>query len=166
MKKLTIIFALLFAVSATLGNAQTIDTAAPQIRELSVSTDLVDVRTDSQTVTFLAHITDADSGVSNVILFIRRGLADYLTFLNLQRVAGDANDGIYRGDINISAGAPSDRWVIASVDAYDARGNIISIRYNDLIQRGFATGFQVISNTPPVPTFKSRDNRKRIRFIN
>lgn len=166
IKKLSIILVLLFAVSATLVKAQTIDTAAPQIRELTVSSDSVNVQTDAQTVTFLAHVTDLDSGVSNVILWIRPGLADYYLILNLERISGDKFDGIYRGDIRIDIGAPSERWEIGLADAYDMARNKISISYDDIVRRGFPTGFQIISNVPPTPRVKSRDNRKRIRFVN
>lgn len=162
MKKLTILFALIFALSAIGSSAQTVDNTAPEIRELIVTPDAVDVRTESKTVTVLARVTDAASGVSNVTLYIRPGALDYIIPLKLERVSGDANDGIYIGMINIVAYQSAERWVIGSVMSTDAAGNTVLIGNSEFAARGFAAGFQVISNSPPAPPF---NKRKRVRFL-
>ena len=160
MKKLTIYIVLVFGLLAISINAQTVDNLAPEILEVNVSDDAVDVRTDSKTVFFTVRATDAISGVSNVTLYVYPG-SDYIIPLKLDRVWGDSNDGIYVGSVIIRAGEISGRWTLLAIAAADAAGNIRDIRSNEFVQRGFATGFQVISNSLP-PTLPPK-NRKRMR---
>lgn len=159
MKKLTIVFALIFGLLAAGASAQNTDGTAPEIREVSVTPESVDVRDSAQTVTFFVRATDAGSGVSNVDLQLFPSSTDYILTLSLQRISGDQNDGIYSGFITIPAGATSQTWLIVAVTSLDAAGNRVYISGNQFVQRGFAASFQVISNSLP---FK---RRKRVRFL-
>jgi hypothetical protein len=162
MKKFTIIFTLILGLSVIGISAQTSDSAAPKILELDLTPDSVDVRSNSQTVSFTARVTDEASGVSRVTLYLFPGFTDYIIPLKLERISGDGNDGIYIGMITIVAFETARTWNLTGIESSDAAGNKIFISGSQFAQLGFATSFQVISNSPPTPPF---NKRKRIRFI-
>lgn len=119
------------------------DETPPQLDQVSISPLKVDTRTQDQLVNFRAHVTD-DFGVGSVVAQLGAwGPFDHPVDPNklhysgtLDRVSGDARDGIYEGTVRLPAGTYTARWY-AGVGASDTVNNGTSLGSEELVARGY-----------------------------
>lgn len=132
--------------STTLVNVGTvIDTAAPQLLELSIAPATIDTRAHAQAVTLTVRLTDDLAGVAGWGLFSldRPSPSEMITgrLADLVRVWGDGRDGIYTFTIDVPQYAEFGTWHLRSLTFMDDAGNRAFLPEAELVALGFPTTF-------------------------
>jgi hypothetical protein len=143
------------------------DTVPPQVSDLQLSTDAVDVTDGDATITVTAHISDTSgsgdpSGVKRAEVEVRG--PRFYTGTKLALASGDATDGDWQGTLTIQKGAPAGDWTVEAIGTEDNDRNFHSYYQrgshafspDDIsLQSGWDTGFTVTDNgIQPPPTRK------------
>ncbi|HEV7951130.1 MAG TPA: hypothetical protein VGP24_15300, partial [Glaciihabitans sp.] len=86
------------------------DSAPPVLREISLSPQAIDVSAQAQTVTATAHITDDNSGVGRVFMYLDSDTSSQNVYQMLYLQSGTVNDGIFSGTFTIPFAATAGTW--------------------------------------------------------
>ena len=99
-----------------------VDTVAPVIG-LITGPSSVDTTTGDKTVSYAVAMTDDSSGVSSVYVRLRSPSGDrYAYGYGATTTSGDALNGTWKVDVDLSKWAESGTWRIVEVSAYDNAG--------------------------------------------
>jgi hypothetical protein len=120
-------------------NAGDVDSSAPELTSLSLSTSSVTVSTDSQEVVITATWSDALSGVSWSQFEFTSPSGNHTIQGHFTKVGGSINNGTYQAKANIPAHAESGEWSL-NISASDRLDNYRSYSIeSDTGNNGYTT---------------------------
>jgi hypothetical protein len=123
------------------------DATPPDVRSLTVTPDPVDTRGGPAHVTVSMRITDTQSGVKGMVVFLMNpahtsGGTEH-PFFRLQ--SGSPMDGVWTGTGTLPEHTPAGRWVL-EVRVHDELDNQRTYAVADLDRLGLTSGFSVLSD--------------------
>lgn len=139
---------LLFAACWKPGSAQATaatDTTPPQIQSFSIDKTTVNVKYQSQTVTWTAHITDATSGCSSASLTIFSP-SEVPYIVNGSLTSGTPTDGYWSFPLTMPQSSELGAWMVDKAVLEDTAGNTAVILYGPVFQ---VSNSNVVDTTPP-----------------
>ena len=101
------------------------DITPPVVTAFSVTPHHVDTSSSTQTLTASVAIQDLQSGVGSVEVHAISALSPQWILFQVERVSGDASDGVYAATGVLPAGSTSGTWYMW-VTAFDTVGNLAS----------------------------------------
>lgn len=120
------------------------DLAAPRIRSLTLSPNVIDTAAAPATVVVEAHVTDDLAGLSygRVKFSSPTGRQSITAHLNeSSRVEGDPSDGWYRAAMRVPQFAEQGTWKVSWIGIEDTAGNGRSFQFGELDDAGFRLTF-------------------------
>ncbi len=118
--------------SVPITNSGPADFMPPQVREVTITPNSVDLSAGSVEVKITARVVDDASGVlSDAIDAELSGLTDSV-FVTLTRASGDANDGVYEASVMLPAYLAVDTYSLV-LHTEDAAGNVLDASSLDLV---------------------------------
>jgi len=149
--KLTLAAMLVLSVIAHV-SAQSGNPAAIDIKEFSFTPSIIDTTNSSQTVTITVRVTDTERNVTGVSVSFRSPIGNQYVgvgLLNVDRISGNARDGVYRKTAIFPQYSGAGTWKINFIYAFDGI-NYRAFGTSEIAARGFATELQVISNNEDI----------------
>ncbi len=125
------------------------DLASPNLEGFDFNPTMIDVSASSQIVTFTLRLTDELSGVSQASWLIASpsGTQTRGNWVNhWHRISGDELDGVYERTVEFPQYSEAGTWHVVHVELRDNVGIWVAISEDDLIELGFETTIEVISN--------------------
>ena len=126
-------------------------TTPPEILDFKFTPSTIDTTDNSQTVTITVHAVDAVKGVGSVVLYFQSlSTKDQFVFVAMdsrQRISGNDKDGVYSAAANFPQYSKAGVWQVSRIRVFSATDYTYkTFAQSDLVERGFATQLQVISN--------------------
>jgi hypothetical protein len=138
----------LFWIGAIVPSAGAVEDAEPPVlAAFSIEPAAVNVSASSQTFTVKAHITDNLSGlaVAQFVLAAPKG-GNEIVELNLQRVSGTPQDGMYEATGTVKRYVEAGTWRVDYLALDDVAGNEKRWEAASLAAAGFPSTLQVTDN--------------------
>jgi len=143
------------------------DLAPPIILDLQIDPDTIDVNEYSRKVNFTFHITDEIAGFNYLVAYIRSPSRRQFRAIVVGHgypISGDVNDGIFRRTIEFPEHHEAGTWFIEYLNIYDKVRNHRQIFRQKLIDAGFETNLEIISDPHDIiaPVLESLDIDPRL----
>lgn len=152
LRRMFVVFLAIVAFMSGALFAQIEDSEGATASEFALSTQSIDVRSGSKSLTFTVSAADNLSGVEYVCLYLRDPGGSNYGWCGSERISGTNLSGVFRGSIWIDQYARSGTWNVYQILTRDRVGNH---RWYSSWQSGFPTGngaLEVIAAVRPPDT--------------
>ncbi len=126
------------------------DLAAPMLLDLQIDPDTIDVSQYAKRVNFTFRVTDDIAGFYYLIVYVRSPSNKQYRSFQVQeryyRISGDKFDGIYNRTFQFNEHHEAGTWRITQIVLYDYVRNYRYITEQQMIDAGFETRIEFISD--------------------